>query len=129
MHTGDIGYLDEDGYVIINDRKKDMILVGGYNVYPKEIDNVLFTHPEIQDAVAVGVPEEFRGEVVKAYVVPKKGCHLTEEQVIEFCEQNLVKYKVPKLVEFMEQLPKTETNKVSRQLLRKLHCEKEGIEA
>ena len=127
MHTGDIGYLDEDGYVIINDRKKDMILVGGYNVYPREIDQVLFSHPDIQDAIAVGVPEEFRGEVVKAFIVKKPGCTLSEEQVIEFCEQHLVKYKVPKMVQFMESLPKTEANKVSRALLRKLHEEQQKV--
>jgi long-chain acyl-CoA synthetase len=105
-----------------------MILVGGYNVYPREIDQVLFSHPDIQDAIAVGVPEEFRGEVVKVFIVKKPGCTLSQEQVIEFCEQHLVKYKVPKMVQFMDALPKTEANKVSRALLRKLHDEqqKEG---
>ena len=88
---------------------------------------MLFSHPEIEDAIAVGVPEEFRGEVVKAFIVKKPGSKLTEEDVIAFCEQNLVKYKVPKSVQFMDQLPKTAANKVSRVLLKKLHTEQNKI--
>ncbi len=106
LYSGDIGFLDEDGHLTIIDRKKDMIVAGGYNIYPKEIDEVLYDHPKIVEACAVGVPDEYRGETVKAFVVVKPGKNLTEEEVIAYCRERLSAYKVPKQIEFLESLPR-----------------------
>ena len=118
LYTGDIAYMDEDGYFFIVDRKKDLIISAGYNIYPREIDEVLHQHPKIQEAVAVGVSCDARGEVVKAYVVPRQGETLTKAEVIGFCRQKLAGYKVPRHVEFRESLPKTMVGKVLRRALR-----------
>ncbi len=118
LHTGDIAYMDEDGYVFIVDRKKDMIIAGGFNIYPRDIDEALYEHPKIADAVSIGVPDEYRGETVKVFVVVKPGEMLTEEEVIAHCEERLASYKVPRLVEFRDQLPKTMVGKVLRKELR-----------
>ncbi|MEJ2234535.1 MAG: long-chain fatty acid--CoA ligase [Syntrophobacterales bacterium] len=118
LYTGDIAHIDEDGYVFIVDRKKDMIIAGGFNIYPRDIDEVLYEHPKIVDAVTIGVPDEYRGETVKVFVVLKPGEALTEEEVIAHCKQKLAAYKVPRLVEFREELPKTMVGKVLRKELR-----------
>ncbi len=118
LYTGDIGKLDEEGYTYIVDRKKDMVIAGGYNIYPRDIEEVLFTHPKIIEAAVAGVMDPYRGETLKAYVVLKEGESLTEKEVIEFCKDNLAAYKVPKLVEFREELPKTMVGKVLRRVLR-----------
>jgi long-chain acyl-CoA synthetase len=118
LRTGDVAVQDDDDYFFIVDRKKDMIIAGGYNIYPREIDEVLYEHPKIADAVAVGIPDAYRGETVKAYVVPKKGETLTEEEVIAFCEKKLAPYKRPKSVEFREELPKSAVGKILRKVLR-----------
>ena len=118
FYTGDIGCFDEDGYLKITDRKKDMIIAGGYNIYPVEVDGVLFDHPKILEACTIGVKDEYRGETVKAFVVAKEGETLTEEEVIEFCRKNLAAYKVPKIVEFIDELPKTAVGKVLRRKLK-----------
>jgi len=116
--SGDIGCFDEDGYLKITDRKKDMIIAGGYNIYPVEVDGVLFDHPKILEACTIGVKDEYRGETVKAYVVTKSGETLTKEEVIEFCRKNLAAYKVPKIVEFIDELPKTAVGKILRRKLK-----------
>ncbi|MEJ5347392.1 MAG: long-chain fatty acid--CoA ligase [Desulfosoma sp.] len=118
LYTGDIATMDDDGYFFIVDRKKDMIISGGYNIYPREIDEVLYTHPKVLDAVAVGVPDPYRGEAVKAFVVPKPGETVTEEEIIQFCKSKLAAYKVPKAVEIRESLPKTMVGKILRKELR-----------
>jgi long-chain acyl-CoA synthetase len=118
LYTGDIGRLDEDGYTYIVDRKKDMVIAGGYNIYPRDIEEVLFTHPKIVEAAVAGVMDPYRGETLKAYVVLKEGESLTEAEVIQYCKDNLAAYKVPKLVEFREELPKTMVGKVLRRVLR-----------
>ena len=118
LYTGDIVVQDEDDYFAIVDRKKDMIISGGYNVYPREIDEVLYQHPKIAEAVAVGIADEYRGETVKAFVVAKSGEKLTEEDVINFCRQKLAAYKAPKLVEFRSELPKSAVGKILRKVLR-----------
>jgi len=118
FYTGDIGCFDEDGYLKITDRKKDMIIAGGYNIYPLEVDGVLFDHPKILEACTVGVKDAYRGETVKAFVVIKDGETLTQEEVIEFCRKNLAAYKVPKIVEFIDELPKTAVGKVLRRKLK-----------
>jgi len=118
LYTGDIVVQDDDDFFAIVDRKKDMIIAGGYNIYPREIDEVLYQHPKIADAVSVGVADEYRGETVKAFVVPKEGETLTEEDVIGFCREKLAAYKSPKIVEFRDQLPKSAVGKILRKVLR-----------
>jgi len=118
LYTGDIAIRDEDGYLFIVDRKKDMIIAGGFNIYPREIDEVLFQHPKVQDAVSIGISDPYRGETVKAYIVLKKGETATAEEIVAFCKEKLAAYKVPKLVEFRESLPKSAIGKVLRKILR-----------
>jgi long-chain acyl-CoA synthetase len=117
MSTGDIGLMDEDGYFKIVDRKKDMILVSGFNVYPNEIEDVLSMHPKILESAAVGVKDEKSGELVKVFIV-KKDASLTEAEVIEHCKVNLTPYKIPKFVVFKDELPKTNVGKILRRELR-----------
>jgi long-chain acyl-CoA synthetase len=124
LYTGDIGKMDEDGYFYIVDRKKDMIIAGGYNIYPREIDEVLFEHPKILEACAVGIPDPYRGETVKAFVVLKPGETMTAEEVIKYCQEKLAKYKVPKMVEFMTSLPKSGVGKILRKELRAMELAK-----
>lgn len=117
--TGDIGRMDEDGYFYIVDRKKDMVNVGGFKVYPREVEEVLFEHPAIKEASVIGMPDAFSGEAVKAFVVLKDpSSKLTEDEVVKFCAEKLAKYKVPKKVEFVNELPKTLIGKVLRRKLR-----------
>lgn len=118
LYTGDIAVQDEDDYFSIVDRKKDMIIAGGYNIYPREIDEVLFQHPKIADAVSVGMHDEYRGETVKAFVVPKEGMKVSEEEVLEFCKEKLAPYKRPKIIEFRDELPKSAVGKILRKILR-----------
>ncbi|MCG8531169.1 MAG: long-chain fatty acid--CoA ligase [Desulfovibrionales bacterium] len=118
LYTGDIATMDEEGYFYIVDRKKDMIIVAGYNVYPREIDEVLYEHPKVQEAVTVGVPHKTRGEIIKVYIVPKKGEELTKAEILSHCREKLANYKVPKQVEFRDELPKTIVGKVLRRALR-----------
>jgi long-chain acyl-CoA synthetase len=117
LYTGDIARMDEDGYFYIVDRKKELIISSGYNVVPREVEEVLFTHPAVLEAAVAGVPDEKRGEAVKAYVVLKEGMSCSEAEVRDFCKQNLAPYKVPRLVEFRKQLPKSQVGKVLRRLL------------
>jgi len=124
LYTGDIGFLDEDGHLTIVDRKKDMIVAGGYNIYPKEIDEVLFGHPKILEACAVGVPDEYRGETVKAFIVVRPGETLTEEEIIEYCKERLALYKVPRQIAFLDALPKSAVGKILRRELRALDTPK-----
>ncbi|WP_442970815.1 AMP-binding protein [Rossellomorea sp. LJF3] len=115
--TGDIGYMDEKGYFYVVDRKKDMIIAGGFNIYPREIEEVLYEHPAIQEVVAAGVPDPYRGETVKAYVVLKEGESLTEEELNEYSRKYLAAYKVPRIYEFRKELPKTAVGKILRRAL------------
>lgn len=119
FYTGDLATMDEDGYIYIVDRKKDMIIVGGYNIYPREVEEVLYQHPAVVEAAVVGVPNKEYGESVKAYVVVKDE-QLTENDLIQFCKDKLVKYKLPKYVEFCNELPKNSTGKILRRELREL---------
>ena len=120
FHTGDIGYMDEEGYLFIVDRKKDMIIAGGFNIYPREIDEVLFEHPKVKEACAVGLPDPYRGETLKAFIVRRCGETLTEEEVVAYCRERLAAYKVPKQIEFVEELPKSAIGKVLRRELREM---------
>jgi long-chain acyl-CoA synthetase len=116
--------MDEEGYFYIVDRKKDMIICSGYNVYPREIEEVLYQHPKIQEACIVGMPDPYRGETVKAFVVLKEREETTAEEIIEYCQKNMAKYKVPTLVEFRRELPKSHVGKVLRKILREEEMKK-----
>ena len=116
-YTGDVARMDDEGYFYIVDRKKDMIVASGYNVYPREIEEVLFENPDVAEAVAVGIPDEYRGETVKAFVVRKPGSEVTEEEILAFCKARLAPYKSPKMVEFREDLPKSTVGKLLRRVL------------
>jgi long-chain acyl-CoA synthetase len=119
FYSGDIGYMDEDGYVHIVDRKKDMIIVSGYNVFPADVEAVLFEHPKVREAAVIGLPDETRGELVKAFIVLKEGQSATEEEINTFCREHLAAYKVPRVIEFRDELPKSMVGKVLRRELRK----------
>ncbi|HEV3313084.1 MAG TPA: long-chain fatty acid--CoA ligase, partial [Chloroflexota bacterium] len=118
LRTGDLGYRDDDGFFHIVDRIKDMIIAGGYNVYPREIEEVLFHHPDILEASVVGVQSEYRGETVKAFVVLKPGVEPDTESILTLCREELAAFKVPKIVEFVDSLPKSLIGKVLRRELR-----------
>ncbi len=124
LYTGDIGKMDDEGYFYIVDRKKDMIIAGGYNIYPRDIDEVLFANPKVAEACTIGVPHDYRGESVKAFVVLKPGETATEEEMIEYCKKKLAKYKVPKVIEFADSLPMSAVGKVLRKELRAKELEK-----
>jgi long-chain acyl-CoA synthetase len=128
LFTGDIAKVDEDGYFYVVDRKKDMIIAGGYNIYPREIDEVLFEHPKVKEAVAVGIPDRYRGETVKAFVVLKDGETATEKEIIGFCRERLARYKAPTAVEFRSELPKTLVGKILRKTLREEEQKKAAAE-
>jgi long-chain acyl-CoA synthetase len=118
FYSGDIGYMDDDGYFHVADRKKDMIIAGGYNIYPADVEAVLFEHPAVKEAAVIGVPDPVRGETVKAFVVLKEGEAATEEAMIEFCREQMAAYRVPRSIEFRDELPKSMIGKVLRRELR-----------
>ena len=122
--TGDLGKFDEDGYLTIVDRKKDMIIAGGYNIYPVELDNVLMGHPKILEACTIGIPHAYRGETVKAFIVVKKGEILTAAEVTGYCKENLAAYKIPKIIEFIDELPKSAVGKILRRKLKEMEEKK-----
>jgi long-chain acyl-CoA synthetase len=127
LHTGDIARMDEEGYFYIVGRIKDMIKTVGENVYPREVEEVLYTHPKVKEAVVVGLPhEKFLGEKIKAYVVIKEGQHATAEELLQYCRERLSKFKVPKEIEFRDQLPKTLVGKPLRRVLRDEEIKKIG---
>jgi long-chain acyl-CoA synthetase len=117
LYTGDLGYMNEEGYFFVVDRKKDMIIASGYNVYPREVEEVLYEHPKVQEAVVIGVPDAYRGETVKAFVVIKEGETCTEEELDQFMRSKLAAYKVPRIYEFRKELPKTAVGKILRRAL------------
>ncbi|MFD6442305.1 AMP-binding protein, partial [Peribacillus sp. NPDC060186] len=115
--TGDLGYMDEQGFFYVVERKKDTIIAGGFNIYPREVEEVLYEHEAIQEVVVAGIPDPYRGETVKAYVVLKKGASVTEEELDKFARKSLASYKVPRSYEFREELPKTIIGKILRRVL------------
>jgi len=116
--TGDVGHVDEDGYIIITDRKKDLILVGGFNVYPRDVEDVLFQYPKVAMAAVIGIPDPKSGETVKAFIQLKPGETATEDEISEFCKKHLAAYKRPKLIEFRGSLPVSPIGKVLRRVLK-----------
>ena len=117
LYTGDLGYMDEDGFFYIVDRKKDMIIAGGFNVYPRDVEEVLYEHEAVQETVVIGVPDPYRGETVKAFIVLKEGKTVTESELDEFSRKYLAAYKVPRQYEFRKELPKTAIGKILRRQL------------
>jgi len=124
LHTGDIAKMDEDGYFYILDRSKDMIIASGYNVYPREVEEVLYGLDGVEEAIVIGLPDEYRGETVKAFVKLKAGSTLTVEEILAFGKENLAPYKAPKAVEILDELPKSAVGKLLRRELRDLELKK-----
>lgn len=120
LHTGDIGYMDEDGYLYLTERKKDLIIRGGENIYPKEVEDIFYKHPQVLEAAVVGIPDPVYGEEVKAFVVLKTPNSVSEQELIDFCKQYLPTYKRPKSIQFLDSLPKSDVGKILRRELRKL---------
>jgi long-chain acyl-CoA synthetase len=120
LHSGDIARMDGEGYIYIVDRKKDMIITGGYNVYPAELERVIAGHPAVAMVAVGSQPDEAKGELAKAYVVPKEDAQENEETIIEYCREHLAAYKVPRAVQFVSNLPQTSTGKIMRRELEKL---------
>ena len=118
LYTGDIGYRDAEGFFFVTDRKKDLIISGGYNIYPREVEEVLFRHPAVKEAVVVGARHATRGEVPRAFVVPVEGQTIDRTELIDYCRKNMANYKVPRAIEFRETLPKSAIGKVLRRELR-----------
>jgi len=122
--SGDIGHFDEEGYLVITDRKKDLIIVGGFNVYPRDVEEILFKNPKVALAAVVGLPDPKAGEYVKAYVQLKPGEEATEEEILQFCRENMAGYKRPRSIEFRESLPTSVVGKVLRRVLKDEELEK-----
>jgi acyl-CoA synthetase (AMP-forming)/AMP-acid ligase II len=122
LHTHDLAVVNQEGYVTIVDRKDDMIITGGENVFSIEVENVLYSHPEILEASVIGVPHEIWGEMVTAVVVPKKGVKSNEDDIIDFCKEKLAHFKAPKRVIFVKELPKTGSGKIYKYKLRERYC-------
>jgi acyl-CoA synthetase (AMP-forming)/AMP-acid ligase II len=118
LYTGDMGYYDEQGFIYIADRKKDMIITGGENVYPREVEEVLYRYPAVKEAAVIGVPDSYWVERVHALVVLKENAQATEEDIISFCKEQIAHYKVPKTVEFVESLPKNPQGKILKKEIR-----------
>ena len=116
--TGDIAVVDKDGYFTITDRKKDMINSGGLKIYPREVEDILYEHPAVMEAAVVGVPDTYKGETAKAFVVFKDGETASKEELAEFCKTRMARYKVPKYYEFKDELPKSAVGKILRRVLR-----------
>jgi acyl-CoA synthetase (AMP-forming)/AMP-acid ligase II len=117
LRTGDIATVDDEGYLFLVDRAKDLIIVSGFNVYPAEVEDVLADHPGVADVGVVGVPHPHQGEAVKAFVVPAPGVHLDEDQLIEWCSEHLARYKCPSKILFVDQLPRNVSGKLIRREL------------
>jgi long-chain acyl-CoA synthetase len=118
LRTGDVGFIDADGWVFLVDRKKDMINASGYKVWPRDVEDVLYTHPAVREAAVVGIPDAYRGETVKVVISLKPGQHVASEEIVAFCRERMAAYKVPRVVEIVADLPKTPTGKIMRRALR-----------
>ncbi|MCP4670253.1 MAG: long-chain fatty acid--CoA ligase, partial [Desulfobacula sp.] len=123
FYLGDIGTMDEDGYLTIVDRKSDMIIAGGFNIYPQEIDEILMSHHQILEACSIGVSDKYRGETVKAYVVLKPDQTLSEKEIVDYCRENLAAYKTPRAIVFIDELPKTAVGKILRREIKRIDQE------
>jgi long-chain acyl-CoA synthetase len=126
LYTGDLGYLDGDGYLFIVDRKKDLIKTSGYQVWPREIEEVISTHPAVAEVGVAGLPDKMRGETVKAWIVLRPGASATAAEIKSHCRERLAPYKVPSQYEFVAELPKSQVGKVLRRVLKQQEREKEA---
>jgi long-chain acyl-CoA synthetase len=120
LYTGDLAIMDTSGYVFIVDRKKDLVISNGFNIYPREVEEVVCSYPKVSEAIAIGVPNPKRGEVVKVFIVLKPGETLAKEEILDWCKEMLAPYKVPKEIEFVDSIPKSGLGKVLRRELREL---------
>jgi long-chain acyl-CoA synthetase len=127
LHTGDIAKMDEDGYFYILDRKKELIKPGGLQVWPREVEEVIMSHPKVLEAGVAGIPDARSGEAVKAWVVLKQGKTATFDELCDYCRKHMAAYKVPKDIEFIDELPKTQVGKLLRRELQRMHKEKMGV--
>lgn len=127
IHTGDIGFMDEQGYFYVVDRKKDQINASGYKIWPREVEDVLFTHESVQEAAVIGVPDPYRGETVKAFIVLKPDRQATDDELVGFCRERMAAYKYPRAIEFIDELPRTATGKVLRRELKRRESAKDSI--
>jgi acyl-CoA synthetase (AMP-forming)/AMP-acid ligase II len=118
LYTGDFGRMDDEGYVFIVDRKNDLIISGGKNIYPREIEEVIYTHEAVSEVAVIGVPDDYWGESVKAFVILKEGGRATDEEIIDLCRKTIASYKKPRSVEFVEELPKSPTGKILKRVIR-----------
>lgn len=123
LFTGDVGYIDEEGFIFIVDRKKDLVIVGGLNVYPREVEEIIYTYPGVMECAVIGIPDITRGELVKAYVVNKEGFTVDKKSLLKHLKEHLAIYKLPKTIDFISAIPKTGTGKVDKKVLRKLALE------
>jgi long-chain acyl-CoA synthetase len=128
LHTGDLGYMDQDGYLFIVDRIKDLIKPGGYQVWPREVEEVIASHPAVAEVGVAGVSDDLRGEVVKAWIVLRDGQEISSADIRAYCKENLASYKVPKQVEFRKELPKSLVGKVLRRELVREHEARNSLE-
>ncbi|HDO21502.1 MAG TPA: alpha/beta fold hydrolase, partial [Nitrospirae bacterium] len=128
LYTGDLGKMDGVGYLYIVDRKKDLIITGGYNVFPKEVEKVILSNPEVSETAVIGIPDPVKGEIIKAFVVLKEEARCNEEDIIKYCKERIAPFKCPKIVEIVQSLPKNATGKIFKKALRKTHAEYKGIE-
>ena len=124
LHTGDLGRVDAEGYVYVVERKNDMIISGGVNIYPREIEEVLYQHPAVQEASVIGVPDEYWGEASKAVVVVRPGAQATQEDIIQFCGERLAGFKKPKSVDFWQELPKSPQGKILKKSIKAFYAKK-----
>ena len=122
LHTGDMGYMDEQGYIFLVDRKKDMIISGGENIYCREVEEALIDHKGLADVAVIGVPDEKWGETVKAYAVRAKGSNVTADELVAHCKTLIASYKCPKQIDFIDELPRLPSGKVSKVMLRERHA-------
>ena len=118
FHTGDLGYVDKDGYLYVVDRKQDLIITGGANIYPVEVEEILYTNPSVAMAAVIGIPDDVKGELAKAYIVLKEGKTATEMEIIDYVRSKMAKYKAPRMVEFVGSLPQGPTGKILKRELR-----------
>ena len=127
MHTGDLATMDEEGYIKVVGRSKDMVIRGGENIYPVEIENYLYRHPKISDVQIVGVPDQKYGEVLAAWIIAKQNVELTEEEVKQFCKENIAHYKIPKYFRFVQEYPMTITGKIQKYKITEMMIEELGL--
>jgi acyl-CoA synthetase (AMP-forming)/AMP-acid ligase II len=123
VYTGDLGYFDSKGYIYLVDRKRDVIISGAFNIYPKEIEDIIVTHPKVKEVAVIGVPDKKWGEAIKAVVVPKEGVRITEQEIIDYCRDHIASFKKPKTVDFVKELPRNPYGKVLRKVLREPYWE------